>query len=103
MKRFLTGVFLVALALSAPVALRAQSEEFVAPKKKVKVEQKTTVKPSPVELNGVVVQTYKAKKPLQMINPLAPKEYGNGVQNLSRDPNDPRADPQGFVLLGLQW
>jgi hypothetical protein len=35
--------------------------------------------------SGVAVQLVKTKNPLQLINPLAPPEYGYGHENLDRD------------------
>ena len=36
--------------------------------------------------SGVAVQFKNTEHPLQMINPTAPAEYGNGEQNVERDP-----------------
>jgi hypothetical protein len=51
---------------------------------------KTPEKPNEVTLgkhtySGVAVQLVKTKNPLQLINPLAPPEYGYGHENLDRD------------------
>ena len=41
-----------------------------------------------VSLDGVAVQCTKADRPVQLVNPLAPAQYGNGEQNVVRDPVD---------------
>jgi hypothetical protein len=51
--------------------------------------------------SGIVVQMFNAPQPLQLINPLAPKEYGNGEQNLSLDPITKR--PMGLKLFAISF
>lgn len=51
----------------------------------IKTEQPNEIKGRKVVYSGVVVQTVKSKEPWQLINPLAPAEYGSGHQNLDRD------------------
>lgn len=51
--------------------------------------------------SGIVVQLALAPQPLQLINPLAPTEYGNGKQNLSLDPMTKR--PMGLNLFALSF
>jgi len=38
-----------------------------------------------ITYSGIGVQVFTAPQPLQMINPLAPEEYGQGEQNVERD------------------
>ena len=51
--------------------------------------------------SGIMVQLFNAPQPLQIINPLAPKEYGNGEQNLSVDPQTKR--PMGWKLFAISF
>jgi hypothetical protein len=76
---------------------------FVAPKpKKAKVETAQDEKPAPYDISGVVAQAFNMKKPLQMVNPLAPKKYGDGRDSVTWDPDNPEI-PKGIIIFGLQW
>ena len=46
--------------------------------------------------NGIFVETFKTRRPLQLINPLAPPEFGSPEHNLVRDMNTKR-------ILGLRF
>jgi hypothetical protein len=91
------------LAASASFAQQPNSDAgFVAPKsKKVKVDAATVDKPSPYDIDGVVAQAFKMKKPLELVNPLAPQKYG-GSEDISWDPDNPEI-PKGFILFGIRW
>ncbi|HWF19705.1 MAG TPA: hypothetical protein VG754_10575 [Verrucomicrobiae bacterium] len=54
-----------------------------------------------VTYSGVAVQIIKTKKPLQLINPLAPPEYGYGSDNLDRDIITGK--PNGFKLFSINF
>lgn len=76
---------------------------FIAAKpKKTKVESKSIEESSTVGITGVVVQAMNMKKPLQMVNPLAPKKYGDGRDSVTWDPDNPEI-PKGIIIFGLQW
>ena len=51
----------------------------------LKLDQPNEIKGDRVSYSGVAVQIVKSKEPWQLINPLAPAEYGSGHQNLDRD------------------
>ena len=89
--------------LSTMPAQQASSDAgFVAPRRtKPKVDTVPVEKPAPYDINGVVAQAFKMKKPLEMINPLAPASYG-GNQDISWDPDNPEI-PKGIIILGIQW
>lgn len=75
---------------------------FVAPAPaKPKVNKVPLEKPAPYDINGVVAQAFKMKRPLDLVNPLAPQKDGGG-QDISWDPDNPEK-PQGIILLGIQW
>lgn len=75
---------------------------FIAPKpKKVQVETSVIGKPAPYDINGVVAQAFKMKKPLELLNPLAPEQYG-GSEDVSWDPDNPEK-PKGIILFGIRW
>ncbi|MEO8207220.1 MAG: hypothetical protein ABI615_13650 [Chthoniobacterales bacterium] len=108
MRSILIG-FLTILAASALQAqqplppVQTQTGELVAPKKtKTQViQEKVIVKPPPVKMDGILSQIFTSPAPIQMINPLAPKKYGSGDQNLSIDPFT--GNPEGFILFGIRW
>ena len=80
---------------------------FVAPRPKVPKlrEVPSDAQPTPAPttgITGVVAQAVKLGKPLEMINPLAPKKYGDGQESVSWDPDNPEK-PKGIILFGLQW
>ena len=91
------------LAASLSLAQQAsQDAEFVAPKtKKARVDTTPIEKPAPYDINGVVAQAFKMKKPLELVNPLAPQKYG-GSEDISWDPDNPEK-PKGIIILGIQW
>ena len=92
------------MATSSGFAQQAATDaSFVAPKpKKTKVDSNPIVKPAPYDISGVVAQAFNMKKPLQLVNPLAPKKYGDGHDDVSWDPDNPEK-PKGIILFGLQW
>lgn len=62
-------------------------------------------KPSPAPLTptrygGLFGQALASERPWQLLNPLAPPEYGDGTQNLSVNPVTSRAE--GLTLFSIQ-
>jgi len=51
-----------------------------------------------VPSEGVVQAAVRTGKPLQMVNPAAPAQYGSGQEHASHDPKDP-GKPKGIVLF----
>jgi len=49
---------------------------------------------------GLLGKLFRAKQPLQMFNPFAPAEYGDGTENLAIDPVTGRAE--GVVLFSIR-
>ncbi|HLB32789.1 MAG TPA: hypothetical protein VJK54_01005 [Chthoniobacterales bacterium] len=75
---------------------------FVAPKRKTQKVQRKIEREEPIEMGGILTQAVRSKKPLELINPLAPASYGNGDDNVSQDPNE-LGKPQGLIIFGIQW
>lgn len=66
--------------------------------------QAPSVTPEPKKaIDGVIAKAARSGNPLQMINPRAPKRYGDGDEVVSRDPAKPRANPEGIILLGFNF
>lgn len=107
MNALFTRLFIPAAAfLIAASAFAQQSNPdagFVAPSpKRIQVDGVPLEKPAPYDINGVVAQAFKMKKPLEMVNPLAPTKYGDGQDSVSWDPDNPEK-PKGIILFGVQW
>ncbi|MEI6351471.1 MAG: hypothetical protein WCP06_10235 [Verrucomicrobiota bacterium] len=77
----------------------------------VVAEQSAAVAQTPKTVDGVVPRVLTASDPAQMINPLAPPEYGSGrdlVVYTERDPyrtdneNKRRLQPDGLRLLTIR-
>jgi len=72
------------------------------------LEQTKPVPPKPNEIktekgiySGVLPQAKKTDNPLQLINPAAPKEYGDAKDNTVTDPRTGQA--QGIKLFSFSW
>ena len=63
----------------------------------------TTTTPQTSRIDGGVVRTVRSGNPLQMINPFAPKEYGNGTDVTRHEPDDPNQRPEGLKLFALEF
>jgi hypothetical protein len=93
---------MAAVIVAGSCVADAAAQEFVAPKPKVDVplvhapvQQRPTV-------SGIVAEIFNVKKPWQLVNPLAPKEYGDGRKMVSYSENDP-GKPKGFIVASVEW
>ncbi len=94
----------VALLLAA---LPLSAQEFIVPVPDVIPVEPAPVLPPPtreggVTVEGIVAEIFNTTRPWQLVNPLAPAEYGNGEKTVSRNPDDPEK-PKGFILFALEW
>jgi len=55
-----------------------------------------------VPTEGAVQAAVRTGKPLQMVNPAAPTQYGSGEQHASHDAKDP-GKPKGIVLFAWSF
>ena len=103
---------LVMVGLLAGLAASAQSSrpdtvlKQTTDQLRVQVQSEPIAKPNQVSTkkvtySGIVVQLVKSDKPLQMINPAAPAEYGPAEQNVVRNPVNGRV--MGWKFLSLQF
>ena len=67
----------------------------------VKTEKPNEIKGKHVVYSGVVVQFIKTDHPLQLLNPAAPPEYSEGVDNIARDIVTKKAS--GFKLFSISF
>ena len=91
-KNLMTSL-IVATAFSAQTApVQVSSElEFSYGEYKNQIREVRPQKPNEIKIfstiySGIAVHLYKTAQPAQMINPLAPAKYGDGEQNVVRDP-----------------
>jgi hypothetical protein len=99
------GVVMKAVAgmlLFGVVAVQAQ--DFVAPAppaEEIVPVEVTEPRPS---IEGIVREIFTTRKPWQMVNPMAPKEYGSGERFVSKDrgPGTP-FHSTGVVVMGVDW
>jgi hypothetical protein len=99
-------ILFLAVASAFPV-LRAQQSSsdaaFIAPVPKApRPKERASETPEPSGVTGVVAEALKLKKPLQMVNPLAPAKYGDGHDSVTWDPDNPEK-PKGIIIFGIQW
>ena len=94
---------LVLLALATHV----MAQDFVAPAQPRREIRPPAPKPvTPLDpdsaIEGVVAAAFQTRQPWQLINPLAPKGYGDGRYLTSWDPND-EGKPKGFIIFGIRF
>lgn len=86
------------------ISASAMAQEFVAPlvpHEDVPVVRPSEVRPRPT-VEGIVKEIFETKKPWQLVNPLAPKEYGNGEKTVAYSEKDP-GKPKGFIFFAVEW
>jgi hypothetical protein len=93
---------LMGAALGGLLATTAMAQEFVVTQHR----QEIPIVPAPQvqrpTVEGIVNEIFTVKKPWQLVNPAAPKEYGDGRKNVSYSEKDP-GKPKGFILFALEW
>lgn len=79
------------------------SQEFVAPSGTLREIVPEIEKPRPT-IEGIVKDVFVNKKPWQMVNPLAPAQYGSGEKFVSKDfgPGTP-VHSSGVTVAGVEW
>jgi hypothetical protein len=91
-----------AVAIAALLAAPAFAQEFVVTQSPKQVPIVAAPKEMPPKIEGIVKQIFNVLKPWQLLNPNAPKQYGDGRNNVSYSEKDP-GKPKGFILFALDW
>lgn len=102
MKKLATFVLILA---AFQISAMSQEAVFVLPDSEdVEFVDEVPVQ-RPVGFTGIVSQIFKVFQPLQLINPFAPKSYGSGEQNLSRDKDWSATyfDSTELTVAGVEW
>jgi hypothetical protein len=93
---------LSAAVLAALLSANALAQELVV----TQTQQEVPIIPAPKEMpptvEGIVKEIFNVQKPWQMVNPNAPKQYGDGRHNVTYSEKDP-GKPKGFILFALDW
>ena len=55
-----------------------------------------------VPKEGAVQMAIRTGRPIQLINPAAPAQYGSGQEHVTHDQKDP-GKPKGIVLFAWTW
>jgi hypothetical protein len=94
---------MVAVVLAGSLAGGALAQDFVAPKPSTPnvplTKEPLQQRPS---VGGIVAEIFNVKKPWQLLNPAAPKEYGDGRKMVSYSEKDP-GKPKGFIVASVEW
>lgn len=59
--------------------------------------------PRATRIDGSVTRAARSGNPLQMINPFAPKEYGDGTDVTRHEPDDAFQRPEGLKLFAVEF
>ena len=59
--------------------------------------------PRAARIDGSVTRAARSGNPFQMINPFAPKEYGDGTDVTRHEPDDPFQRPEGLKLFAVEF
>jgi hypothetical protein len=98
----LTLIATIAISLTGSSVIHAQTASFSTPAPNKKVVRKNAAKAG-ARIDGAAVRAVRSGNPLQMINPAAPAEYGNGQDMVRREDNDPYQRPQGIKLFVVEF
>jgi hypothetical protein len=78
-------------------------EEFVAPLPREIPTRPLPMTPDPKPtIEGIVAEVFRDRQPWQLVNPLAPKRFGDGRKTTSWDPENP-GKPKGFIVFALDF
>ncbi len=103
----------IAIAILSATAAHAQSkEQAISHERTVTVTRPEapgttnyvvyrSIKHPAIAYSGALVQAIKSRRPLQLINPFAPRAYGSAAGNSSQDPITGQAD--GFRLFTVSF
>ena len=92
----------IGLGIGGFLMASASAQEFVVSqhREQIPVVREPTVQRP--QVGGIVNEVFNVQKPWQLVNPLAPKEYGDGRQNVASSEKDP-GKPKGFILFAVEW
>ena len=73
--------------------------------RRIEAQARTITTPAPqgARIDGSVARATRSGNPLQMINPFAPKQYGDGTDVTRHEPDDPFQRPEGLKLFAVEF
>lgn len=86
----------------------ASAQDFVAPAQKAPTQRTIQVTPQ-IRVTGPAARAMRAGNPAQLINPFAPREYGDASGSVVYESSDPivrvhgRERAQGVILIALNF
>ncbi|MEY3479393.1 MAG: hypothetical protein RIQ71_168 [Verrucomicrobiota bacterium] len=95
---------LLVTALLSSIALAQDFVAPVQPRREIRPPAPRPVTPLDPDsaIEGAVAAAFQTRQPWQLVNPLAPKGYGDGRYLTSWNPND-EGKPKGFILFGIRF
>lgn len=79
----------------------ASSTLVVAPEATLRTNQFRVQQSRKIEFRGLIPSLSSRRNPLQMVNPFAPPEYGDGFRNVSFDPRSGRSE--GISVFAVHY
>lgn len=107
MKRFqaILWGWLAGLSLAVAVvderAVETSSPRAEPPRPVPKAETVDRVRTDGVTMSGIAVAAVRAENKLQLLNPMAPEEYGSSENNVVRDPINGKVT--GLKILAIEF
>lgn len=103
--RTVLSMWLAGLALAVGAndeqQVEATAQRTAPPRAEPKTETVQRVRTDGVTLSGIAVAAAKAENKLQLLNPLAPDEYGSSEDNVVRDPINGKVT--GLKILAIEF
>ncbi len=104
---FVSLSLLVALATANAQDLRPRAKvrgnTFSAPISQHYRTRPVAQTPPASQVQGGIVEGVRSGNPLQMVNPLAPREYGSGQRFVSVHDDDPQQGPKNYNAHSPGW
>jgi|SRR5688572_3800678 len=102
----LSSLFLTVSAAAKPVDDQRTLEIEMARQKGVHLKLAEPDRPYEIvgqrfTFSGIAVQAVKAEKPLQLLNPIAPEQYGSGHDNVTREPTT--GNVNGLKIFSIRF
>jgi len=93
-----------AFGILAATVIGVHAQDFVAPlpePAEIVPMEEPDLRPS---IDGIVAAIFTTRKPWQLVNPAAPKEYGSGERLVSKDfGGGTPVKSAAVVVLGVEW
>ena len=86
---------------------RKTTTTFTSRRSQMTTSQRARIENAPVAIgprtDGIIPRAIRSGNAIQMINPAAPAEYGNGQDVTRHEADDPNQRPQGLKLYAIEF